>query len=136
MFRTVIINRGPNNIPKRKKQIIKKQISAGVSFLHQPHIHQKILKPCLQMQGENDFTASKIGTNNQLCKRNKSVLSDTGSSTLTAVFLQELTGEVGERAPQVVLVVKNPPAIAGDVRDIGSIPGLGRYPGGGYGNPL
>ena len=117
MFRTVIINRGPNNIPKRKKQIIKKQISAGVSFLHQPHIHQKILKPCLQMQGENDFTASKIGTNNQLCKRNKSVLSDTGSSTLTAVFLQELTGEFGERAPQVVLVVKNPPAIAGDVRD-------------------
>ena len=88
------------------------------------------------MQGGNDFTASKIGTNNQLCKRNKSILSDTGSSTLTAVFLQELTGEFGERAPQVVLVVKNPPANAGDVRDIGSTPGLGRYPGGGYGNPL
>ena len=36
---------------------------------------------------------------------------------------------------QVVLVVKNLPANAGDVRDVGSIPGSGRYPGGGHGNP-
>ena len=33
-------------------------------------------------------------------------------------------------------VVKNPPADAGDARDVGSIPGLGRSPGGGNGNPL
>ena len=33
-------------------------------------------------------------------------------------------------------VVKNPPASAEDVRDTGLIPGLGRSPGGGYGNPL
>ena len=32
-------------------------------------------------------------------------------------------------ASQVVLVVKNPPADAGDTRDAGSIPGLGRSPG-------
>ena len=31
---------------------------------------------------------------------------------------------------------KNPLASAGDVRDVGSIPGLGRSPGGGHGNPL
>ena len=37
---------------------------------------------------------------------------------------------------QVVLVVKNPPANAGDIRGAGLIPGLGRSPGGGYGNPL
>ena len=37
---------------------------------------------------------------------------------------------------QVVLVVKNPPANAGDVKAAGSIPGLGRSPGGGHGNPL
>ena len=36
----------------------------------------------------------------------------------------------------VVLVVKNLPANAGDIRDAGSIPGLGRSPGGGHGNPL
>ena len=36
----------------------------------------------------------------------------------------------------MVLVVKSPPANAGDVRDMGSIPGWGRYPGGGHGNTL
>ena len=39
-------------------------------------------------------------------------------------------------ASQVVLVVKNLPANAGDVRDSCLIPGLGRCPGGGHGNPL
>ena len=33
-------------------------------------------------------------------------------------------------------VVKNSPANAGDRRDCGLIPGLGRSPGGGHGNPL
>ena len=33
-------------------------------------------------------------------------------------------------------MVKNPPAKAGDARDVGSIPGLGRSPGGGNGNPF
>ena len=37
---------------------------------------------------------------------------------------------------KVTLVVKNPPANAGDVRDAGSIPGSGRSPGGGHDNPL
>ena len=32
--------------------------------------------------------------------------------------------------------VKNPPANAGDTRDMGSIPGSGRSTGGGNGNPL
>ena len=39
-------------------------------------------------------------------------------------------------ASQVVLVIKNPPANAGDIRDVGSIPASGRSPGGGHGNPL
>ena len=39
-------------------------------------------------------------------------------------------------ASQVELVVKNPPANAGDTRDAGLIPGLGRSPGGGHGCPL
>ena len=37
-------------------------------------------------------------------------------------------------ASQVVLVVKNLPANAGDIRDTGSIPGWGRYPEEGSGN--
>jgi len=36
----------------------------------------------------------------------------------------------------MALVVKNPPASAGDLRDMGSVPGLGRSPGGGNSNPL
>ena len=41
-----------------------------------------------------------------------------------------------EWASQVVLVVKNPPANAGDTRDAGSIPGSGSSLRGGHGNPL
>ena len=33
-------------------------------------------------------------------------------------------------------MVKNPPANAGDIRDVGLILGSGRFPGGGNGNPL
>ena len=36
----------------------------------------------------------------------------------------------------MALVIKNLPANARDIRDVGSIPGSGRSPGGGHGNPL
>ena len=35
----------------------------------------------------------------------------------------------------MALIVKNPPANAGDIRDTGSVPWSGRSPGGGDGNP-
>ena len=35
-----------------------------------------------------------------------------------------------------VLVVKNPPANAREIRKVGSVPGSGRSPTGGHGNPL
>ena len=35
-----------------------------------------------------------------------------------------------------MLLVKNVPAKVGDVRGVGGIPGLGRSPEGGHGNPL
>ena len=38
--------------------------------------------------------------------------------------------------PKVALVAKNPPANAGNIRDSGSIPGLGSSPGGQHGNPF
>ena len=40
------------------------------------------------------------------------------------------------QASQVILVVKNLSANAGNVRDVGLILGSGRFPGGGQGNPL
>ena len=39
-------------------------------------------------------------------------------------------------ASQVVLLVKNPHVNAGNIRDVGLIPGSGRSSGGGHGNPL
>ena len=36
----------------------------------------------------------------------------------------------------MVQVVKNLPANAGDIRDVGSTSGWGRFPGEGHGNPL
>ena len=44
--------------------------------------------------------------------------------------------EIIKMASQVVLVVKNLPGNAGDIRDTGLIPGSGRSPGRGHGNPL
>ena len=42
----------------------------------------------------------------------------------------------GDQVSQVAIAVRNPPAGAGDISDAGSIPGLGRSPAGGNGNPL
>ena len=39
-------------------------------------------------------------------------------------------------ASQVVLMVKNPIVNAGDTRDVGSVSGSGRSPGGGHGDSL
>ena len=70
--------------------------------------------------------------------------------SLIAFFLRSLDGPCSDwdlqrekhglspiyRASQVALVVKNPPAIAGVIRDGGCIPRLGGSPEGGQGNPL
>ena len=49
----------------------------------------------------------------------------------------EPNGFAGEwGTSQVALVVENPPADAGDIRDVALIPGSGRSPGGGHGIPL
>ena len=42
----------------------------------------------------------------------------------------------GNWAALVAIVVRNPPANAGDIREVCSIPVLGRSPGGGHGNSL
>ena len=53
--------------------------------------------------------------------------------TVTSTFLRaEVRGKWGF---PVALVVKDPPASAGDLRTAGPIPGLGRFPGEGSGDP-
>ena len=61
-------------------------------------------------------------------------LSHLGSPIYTHIHIYYLNLSTG--ASQVVLVVKNPAANAGDIRDTSSIPGLGRSSGGGHGNPV
>ena len=51
-------------------------------------------------------------------------------------YLLSVCEEDWSWASQVAPVVKNPPANAGDIRDMGSIPGSGSSPGEGRGNPL
>ena len=52
-------------------------------------------------------------------------------------YIWEIAPESGvESASQVALVVKNPTSNAGDERDVGSVLGSGRPPGGGHGNSL
>ena len=50
--------------------------------------------------------------------------------------MSEIIKFIYKRAPQVVQMVKNPPAKAGDEGDLGLIPGSGRYPGVGNSNLL
>ena len=52
--------------------------------------------------------------------------------------MQEIGNRLGtcRKASQVALVVKNLPVNAGHIRDVGSIPGLGRSPGEGHSYPL
>ena len=52
---------------------------------------------------------------------------------ISAEFICNYVARVSSK---VALVVKNLPANAGNARDAGSIPGSGRSPGGGHGNPL
>ena len=55
---------------------------------------------------------------------------------LLCVYIYICKYNIYYEASQVVLVVKNSPASAGDLRDSGLIPGLGRSLGGGHDNPL
>ena len=48
--------------------------------------------------------------------------------------MSEIIKFIYKRAPQVVLMVEKPPAKAGDIGDLGLIPGSGRYPGVGNSN--
>ena len=50
------------------------------------------------------------------------------------LFSSDLFGNIHE--VRMTLVVKNPPGNAGDAGNVGLVPGLGRSPGGGNGNPL
>ena len=55
---------------------------------------------------------------------------------MSFVFINGMLTTISDGASDVVLVVKNPPAMAGDIRHASSIPGSERSPEGGHGNSL
>ena len=73
-------------------------------------------------------------TNNQQLISQMDKLKPPQSEGICLKYIEVGVMETG--ASQVALVVKNPPANAGDIRDMGSTPGLGRSSGGRHSNPL
>ena len=67
-----------------------------------------------------------------ICQLENSALLQLGHSIGPQIYLPRAKSGTS----QVALVVKNPNANAGDIRDAGSIPGSGRSPGEGHDNPL
>ena len=64
-------------------------------------------------------------------------LSDPGIEPASAVWqILYCLSHTGSWVSQLALVVKTVPANVGDTGDVGSIPGSGRFPGEGNGNPL
>ena len=87
------------------------------------------LLQCMKVKSESEVI--------QLCP----TLSDTMGCSLAGTsahgIFQSRVLEWGATAfSKVVLVVKNPPANAGDAKDAGSAPWSGRFPGRRHGNPL
>ena len=58
-----------------------------------------------------------------------------GTLSVIILYMEKVT-ECSFFMLLMALVVKNPPANTGDIRDTGLIPGLGRSSGEGNGNPL
>jgi len=69
-------------------------------------------------------------------RRQKSKLSYRHAELREVKVIYLTLGRFSFGASQVAPVVKNPSVDAGDVRDVSSIPGLGKSPGGGNSNPL
>ena len=86
-----------------------------------------------RIQNQNGITFLIVNSGKPEHKRTRSQNSGEGTS-LVVQWLRLYAPNAG--ASQVVLVVKNPPASAGDIRDSGSVLELGRSSGGGHGNPL
>ena len=85
-----------------------------------------------QRGGEGWLTPQVSSEFRHLCRNSVEGKVDWALISLGFLEYRSMTGG----ASQVALMVKNPPANAGDGRDTGSIPGSGRSPGGRHGNPL
>ena len=84
---------------------------------------------CVSKGGKDEFIQSTV----PLLRSTLVYIINHPATVITEEFMPYIPTE---RASQVAQVPKNPPANAGDLRDMGLIPGSGRSPGGEKGNPL
>ena len=93
-------------------------------------------------QGETTVCLVKLkgmGQGTWKCGKNMTLGSQFATKAIIKYFSISIYLYIGIWVSQVALLVKNLLANAGDtgdLRDVGSIPGLGRSPGGGHSNPL
>ena len=78
-------------------------------------------------------TPSCFGTHKPLNQHVKKGLTLLGGK-IGAAYSENWIVLYNEGASQVVLVVKNPSTNTRDIREVGSIPGLGKFPGGRHSN--
>ena len=97
-------------------------------------MHGNLIKPGKTGERRKETTKSNISCKYKVRCNNKVLLYSTGNYIQYPILNHN--GKEYEKECIVVLMVKNPPANAGDIRDAGLIPGSGRSPGGGHGNPL
>ena len=89
---------------------------------------------CKRWSGGDHKDTSSVGERGTVSGVESGVESRPQWGTALRPFIKDFVCD--PRASQVTLEVKNLPANAGDIRDVGSVPGSGRSPGEGNGNPL
>ena len=103
------------------------------SLLTSPHLCNPSPPPPFKQKGPSSFPQCRLLTRSPRCDiiSHEGVKGNLGpmaaSTQLSRVFTVPMLGPGASQAA---------PAHAGDIRDVGSIPGSGRSSGGGHGNPL
>ena len=96
---------------------------------HSMHPWMQIRGPCAAYVEGSSAAVEFLGP--KLCASQVLIAVPLSSKMVTSAYTLTING-----ASQGGLLVKNPAANAGDIRDLGSIPESGEAPGGGLGNPL
>ena len=86
------------------------------------------------VQGWQSLTEGKLGEHKTLSLQLWRFTEHKAPSQRSPDIIEQLNWTEG--FPRWCHLVKNPLVNSGDIKDVGLIPGFGRFPGGGHGNPL
>ena len=123
----------------------KKRLDYLAKVMPSRTLHYKMPFPFLQLAKNlwvilpncaNIYFPNKVSHNDFSINREHSVQKLSAFFILCAYIINLIHSLIWLWASQVALVVKTLFVYAGDIRNVGSIPGSGRSPGEGHGNPL